>query len=691
MFKKFLSLVVAVLFSLSSNYVYALPEGEQVISGSANFERLENTLNVTTSDKVIINYNSFSIGEPERVNFYQPSAESVALNRVVGVNPSEILGVLTATGKIYLINPNGILFGPNSQVDVKGLIASTLDIKDSDFLNGNLVFVKNADKVGTSVVNKGKIYAKETALLGSAVRNEGTIVTTLGKTVLASGEKMTLGLDTAGMISVTIDEAVKESIAGVNEGVKNTGKIYSDGGVVVLTAKALDNIFNYAVNNEGVIEANTLEGKAGKVELTAEGNIKQSGRISANAPEGETAGNISIIADGDIVLESGSVTEAKALGLFGDGGKIIIDSLTGGVSVKEGALIDISAGALSGDSGSLEVSAFDNLGFYGTIKAKEHPWAEPATVKFSYHSPAVQPVTIMTDKTDYAPTESPIISGSGFMPNQKIVLNISAPDGTQTTLTTYADSEGCFTVTYTPESLMWGAYLVTSSDGARSAVTRFTDAPKIQMYKPTVINIGGVSYVHISWSYEASSDGYWLDIALNSGFTDFFSYGGNTYNQFDIPGRANNYYDGIPFSAFTTGISYYFRVQAYKGTGYKKTAYSQYSNVFELYPLTITANDVTKTYGETYVFDTTYPSIDFSVSGLQSGDSVNSVSLSSPGAINTASVGNYDISVSNAVGSGLDKYLIEYNNGTLTVTPKALIITANSDSKTYGTVYTFDG
>ncbi|MGE4357345.1 MAG: MBG domain-containing protein [Candidatus Omnitrophota bacterium] len=287
MFKKCFVLIATIIFSLNYSLpLYALPEGENVVSGSANFTRLdENTLNISTSDRVIINYDSFSIAEPEAVHFLQPSSQSVALNRVVGVNPSEILGVLTANGKIYLINPNGILFGPNSQVDTAGLVASTLDIKDSDFLNGNLVFIKNVDKVGASVINQGYIQAKEAILLGSAVKNEGQIVTTLGTTVLASGEKITLGLDTAGMISVVIDEAVKNEISGVSDGVKNTGKIAADGGLVVLTAKALDNVFDYAVNNEGIIQANALDASTGKVELVANQRVNVAGKIEARGGE----------------------------------------------------------------------------------------------------------------------------------------------------------------------------------------------------------------------------------------------------------------------------------------------------------------------------------------------------------------------------------------------------------------------
>ncbi|MCM8794124.1 MAG: filamentous hemagglutinin N-terminal domain-containing protein, partial [Candidatus Omnitrophica bacterium] len=116
-------LISLLYFSLWPKQAFPLPEGWSVQEGSADFNQPDSqTLNITTSDKAIINYNSFSIAQPEAVNFYQPSSSSVALNRVVGLSPSEIFGILTATGKIYLINPNGILFGPTSRVDVAGLV-----------------------------------------------------------------------------------------------------------------------------------------------------------------------------------------------------------------------------------------------------------------------------------------------------------------------------------------------------------------------------------------------------------------------------------------------------------------------------------------------------------------------------------------------------------------------------------------
>lgn len=149
---------------------WALPVGETVVSGTASFVTTPTTMTVNqTTDKAIINYASFSIGVPETVTFIQPSGTSIALNRVTGVDPSQILGALSANGRVFIINPNGILFGTSSTVDTNGLIASTLDIADADFLADNFVF---SGAAGGVIQNLGDLNSPGgfVALLGAALR-----------------------------------------------------------------------------------------------------------------------------------------------------------------------------------------------------------------------------------------------------------------------------------------------------------------------------------------------------------------------------------------------------------------------------------------------------------------------------------------------------------------------------------------
>jgi filamentous hemagglutinin family protein len=127
---------VAGLLSLGiGSSAYALPGGGTVSAGAANISSTSTTLTVNqSSQNAAINWQSFSIAKGESVTFQQPNANSVALNRVLGADPSAILGSLSANGKVFLVNPNGILFAQGAQVNVGGLVASTLDITDSNFM-----------------------------------------------------------------------------------------------------------------------------------------------------------------------------------------------------------------------------------------------------------------------------------------------------------------------------------------------------------------------------------------------------------------------------------------------------------------------------------------------------------------------------------------------------------------------------
>jgi filamentous hemagglutinin family protein len=275
------SILTIISFVLCPRYGFALPTGEQVIAGQADFQRDGNTMNINVStDKMIANYNSFSIAGNEAVHFNQLSASSVALNRVIGADPSSIFGTLTANGRVFLINPNGILFAPGSQVNAAGLLASTLNISDADFLAGRYTFYGT----GGSVVNQGYINTPGgyTALLGSHVGNSGVIEANLGSVALASGERITLNLDPKGIISVVIDEATSENLQNKEDAVNNSGRITADGGKVILTAKTLEGVFKRAINTSGVIEANILNDFSGEVILAASGaDISSTGYISA--------------------------------------------------------------------------------------------------------------------------------------------------------------------------------------------------------------------------------------------------------------------------------------------------------------------------------------------------------------------------------------------------------------------------
>ena len=301
---KGISLFTLVCFVLFQTSAYSLPQGAQVVAGNVSINTSGSNMDINIStDKAITNWQSFSIAQPESVSFHQLSSSSVALNRVVGADPSSILGRLSANGKLFLVNPNGIVFGKTAVVDTAGLIASTLNISDEDFLAGRYIFKGK----GGSVINQGYISSPGgyVALLGSSVENSGIIEATLGSIALASGEAITLNLDPQGLIQVVIDEATSQNLEHKTSAVKNTGTLSASGGKVILTAKTLSNIFDKAVNNEGVIEAKSLVNKKGEVYILGEGraSIYNEGTIDVSAEEeGVEGGFIELSAKEKVVL-----------------------------------------------------------------------------------------------------------------------------------------------------------------------------------------------------------------------------------------------------------------------------------------------------------------------------------------------------------------------------------------------------
>jgi filamentous hemagglutinin family protein len=135
-----LSLLAFALLCAFAGGAVANPTGATVVNGKAEVSTSGKTLTVTNAPGTIINWQGFSIAPDDLTRFIQQSASSAVLNRVVGQDPSSLLGRLQSNGRVFLINPNGIVFGAGARIDVGGLVASTLDLGDADFLSGRLHF-----------------------------------------------------------------------------------------------------------------------------------------------------------------------------------------------------------------------------------------------------------------------------------------------------------------------------------------------------------------------------------------------------------------------------------------------------------------------------------------------------------------------------------------------------------------------
>ena len=196
------ALLLGVFVGLTAgSSAWANPEGPTVLHGQVSMARPDpTTLNITNSPGAVINRHSFSIGSNETTRFIQQSAQSAVLNRVIGENPSQIFGQLLWNGRVFLVNPNGVVFGPNSVVDVAALIASTLQMSDADFMAGRYHF--EGDDAG-GIDNRGYIRAGpggEVVLIAPRIENSGIIETEGGQLVLAAGQSVTLAsLDYEGV------------------------------------------------------------------------------------------------------------------------------------------------------------------------------------------------------------------------------------------------------------------------------------------------------------------------------------------------------------------------------------------------------------------------------------------------------------------------------------------------------------
>ncbi|WP_334168764.1 MBG domain-containing protein [Methylobacter sp.] len=286
---------LAILAALYPSFSYANPDGAQIVSGQVSIDTATpGVTTVTNSPNAIINWQNFSIAQNELTQFIQQNGQSAVLNRIIGQNPSEILGQLASNGKVFLINPNGIVFGAGSTIDTQGLIASSLNLSDQDFQNGNYHFM--AGSSAGNILNEGIIRAGKDGnivLIAPHIENNGIIKSEGGSITLAAGQELTItSLDSPD---------IRFQIQAPADSVLNLGKLLTEGGAI--------NVFA--------------------------GTIKHSGEINADSVEVDAQGNIRLVAQQDITLASGSKISANNSQV--DAGTIHIESKTG-TTLAQGAI-----------------------------------------------------------------------------------------------------------------------------------------------------------------------------------------------------------------------------------------------------------------------------------------------------------------------------------------------------------------
>jgi len=364
-------LVLLCSIGITTTPIYANPTGGEVAAGAATISNpsANNLIVNQTSSTAIINWQSFNIGQQESTHFQQP-AGGVALNRISPTQgASAIYGQLTATGQIILMNSAGIYFGPSAYVNVGGLIATTANITDQNFLNGIYHF-SNVSPYFGSIINQGTIIAADhglIALIGGNVQNDGFIQANLGHVVLASGNAFTMTFAGNDLIAFSVDE--KSS-----GGIRNTGTLRADGGQILVTANAAAGVLDNVINMKGVVQMRSIGMHHGELILYANaGVVKVSARIEASGKHtGEKGGKVQITSP-YILLESSSVIDVS--GDIGGGEILLGGNHLGSESLATAIVIAPSATLLAdamtqGNGGNIIVLSNAATKVYGNLSAE---------------------------------------------------------------------------------------------------------------------------------------------------------------------------------------------------------------------------------------------------------------------------------------------------------------------------------
>ncbi len=351
---------------------FSLPKDHQVAHGSAEVKQVDPfTMEIHPSDQAIINYSAFDIASHEKVRFVQSSHSSCVLNRVVGNDPSQIFGALESNGKVFLVNPNGVYFGPDSRVNVGSFIASTLDIADEDFLEENYRFSLTKS---SEIRNEGFLSSIEGSivLMAPQIRNLGSIEAKAGTVLLASGNHVTLDFVGDGLVQFAVEGSLKEAL------IEHLGHI--KGSIVSLKLPTAKRAIGEIVNLDGMQEGDVFTEENGIIKFVAGSTlIAQNTHLKASQLfiEGSIKGNEVHLLGKDILLQGSEIDVSSPQG----GGTVLIGGEYQGkgttpyaqtVTMDETA--SIFANALENGNGGLVVLwSKDRTVFDGNIEAHGGP------------------------------------------------------------------------------------------------------------------------------------------------------------------------------------------------------------------------------------------------------------------------------------------------------------------------------
>ena len=322
--KKFISVLVSWALVFLPISVQALPNGAKTVNGDVSIAISSNNMNITASDRAIINYNSFDIAKNESVNFIQPSSTSVVLNRVILANPSSILGSLNANGRVFLINPAGIVFGADSSVNTNSFLATTLDIKDDDFLNGHYLFSQKENTIPSYILQQGeiKVSPEGFVVLSSPFVKSGGLI--FAKSVkIGATDNFFLNFDQTGLVNFNYSPSDESKD-------------------VVISKDMANNIIQDVVNNPQIEEAVKVVEENGIMKLVGgSGTVLVDSDIKANDVEIQADNYIGLLSNSKLEATTGDITLFSQDGTFSSKGtKLLATNGIVELSAKDKVLLD---------------------------------------------------------------------------------------------------------------------------------------------------------------------------------------------------------------------------------------------------------------------------------------------------------------------------------------------------------------
>lgn len=463
----------------------ANPVDGTVAAGAASISSSGDILTVTqTSNNAIINWGSFSIGAGELVRFLQPSADSAALNRVTGGDPSSIYGTLQANGRVFLINPNGVTVGAGGVINTQSFVASTLDLDDASFLAGGDLRFAGGSAAG--IVNAGRIEALggDVVLIARTVSNAGELSAPQGAVALAAGGEVLF--QPGGNERVFVQAGSGEAL-GV--GIDQRGRILA---ATAELKAAGGNVYSLAINNEGLVRAAGVRREGGRVYLVADGGdiaLRDGSVIDAG---GEDGGGTALVQGRNIRVERGAALKADALA-SGAGGSV---SVLASEAVAFDGIISARGGAAGGDGGSAEVSG-RLLGYRGSADLRAPAGAmgtlllDPFDVTISHlavnDASSIQD-TVLTAQLQTANVT--VATGDNGLPGGGDITILGGPDAANLTWTDGAGPSGTLTLNASRDIIV-GFGSVIDSQGAGGIVFNANGGAGMISLKSDVTTNGG--------------------------------------------------------------------------------------------------------------------------------------------------------------------------------------------------------